>query len=270
MSAWEALPAIERLHLDAFGDDRQARRAEQRRLASFRAWWRVGYIQYLMNVSRLRDFRTQTSLFEVDESDPPLRAEYTFLRGMGEETMARLSDQPAGPVRGQGATLDGRAPAITLALRSARTWYRRTLAAAPQHPEARLRLGRVLLEQREIDDAVQVLTPLTSNPCTAIACGLAWLFIGEAREAAGTLPQAGAAYSRAASLLGTRQSALLALMTLAVRRGDIAAAYGLTAQLSTTSLLSSLDSADAWSIYVGGRRLDGEAVLAPLRDAAAQ
>jgi len=115
-----------------------------------------------------------------------------------------------------------------------------------------------------------VLTPLASDRCSAVACGLAWLFIGEAREAGSTPAQAAAAYSRAAALLGTRQSALLALMNLAVRRGDVTAAYNLTAQLSVSSPLSSVEAADAWSVYVGGRRLDGEAVLAPLRGAAIQ
>ena len=149
----------------------------------------------------------------------------------------------------------------------ATTWYRRALAATPAHREARLHLGRVLLERQQPQEAVRTLASLTRAPCLDAWCGQALLFIGEAHEAMAAPARAADSYARASSAVAVRQSAIVALMHLALRRGDVPAAHALTGQFISTAPLARLDAPDAWAIYIAGRRLDAEAVLAPLRRA---
>jgi tetratricopeptide (TPR) repeat protein len=264
VAAARDLPGVNRAYLRSLGEDR--RRAEDRRLSRATAWWRAAHLQYLLNTLRLNDFRQAAQELRNDV-DPAISTQVALLRGMVEETSARLAEEStagrAGPVRPPNM----RQLAIAQFLDRALTWYRRALAASPSNAEARLRLGRVLLERVQSREAVQTLTPLISAPCLNSWCGLALLFVGEAHEAMAAPARAADAYARASSAVAVRQSALVALMHLAMRRGDVTAAHALTGQFISTAPLARLEAPDAWGAYISGRRYDAEAVLAPLRQA---
>ena len=79
--------------------------------------------------------------------------------------------------------------------------------------------------------------------------------------------EAATAYAHAASLTDVRQSALLALMQLAVRSRDVATSTSLIGQFVERTPLAAVDGPDAWSVYLRGRRQNVTAVLRPLREA---
>ena len=267
IDAWERLADFETLQLDVPGDAGLEARERRIRLERFREWWRTAFLQYLLNVRRHADFRQLAALAGVPARDPRAAAETLLLQGIYDETSSRLV--PSAPSHPAAAMRmpESRLRAVNMALAEAITSYRRALERVPDHREARLRLGRALLDRDRADEALRTLEPLRAPRCDDSICALAALFAGEAHEAGGRRDEAGLAYARASSVLAVRQSALLALMQLAFRRGAPAAALGISGQFLGTSPLSTYDEPDAWSLYIAGRRTDAEAVLGPLREA---
>ena len=156
---------------------------------------------------------------------------------------------------------------IGMRLDEAQRAYRRALEAVSSHQEARLHLGRVELERKRPADAIRMLANLRVTPCRAVLCGLAWLFTGESHEATGDWGAASTAYAQASTVQALRQSALVALMQVALRRDAPRQAFELTKQFTSGSPLTRVDGPDAWSEYLTGRRADCDAVLVPLREA---
>jgi len=267
-AAWERLSELESLRLDAPGDrDRRSRTEGGLQLKRFRDRWQVAYLQYLVNGGRHRQARALVARLRLPPDDPVMRAEVRLLAGMPDEFAGRMVEEsaiksavgstvPVSRVRGIGLRLDEAARA-----------YGQALAAIPSHREARLRLGRVQLERKRPAEAADTLAPLRTTPCRQVICGLAWLFTGEAYETSNRLNDASAAYAQASTALAVRQSALVALMQLSLRGGRPRQAFDLTSQFSAEWPLASLESPDAWSDYLAGRRADADAVLQPLREA---
>jgi hypothetical protein len=267
VEAWERLARFETPRLEGPGEARREAQARHAVLRRFRDWWRAGFLQHLLNAGRFAEFRSLARMPGAADGDPRLHAEVLLLRGMVEETSSRMLDGVAATAAGSSRRPESRLRAADMALAQAATSYTRAIEAAPGHREARLRLGRVLLERGRPEQALRTLEPLTTARCTEWVCGLAALFSGEAQEARGAKEDAAAAYAKASSAIAVRQSALLALMQLAIRRGEAAKAFDMSGQFLAKSPLAAQDTPDAWSVYVSGRRPDPEAVLGPLREA---
>ncbi len=253
IDAWERLAAFE------------GRTADRAQLEHFRTWWRIGVLQYLVNVGRYPDFIRQARQVRLTAGDTAMRAEFHFLQGMVEEHDARSTS----PVdRNPNRRLpDPRVRGATLTQDDAIREYRRALAAVPSHAEATLHLGRVLLERKRPDEAIDTLAGLVDRVCMSTLCALAALFTGEAHDVQGDFEKAAAAYARASSRQDVRQSAMVALVQLMVRSGDTRSGAGLLGHFAGTAPLAREEQPDAWSMYLSGRRQNIDAVLRPLREA---
>jgi hypothetical protein len=268
IDAWERLAAFEEPPLEGPGASGPATREDERaRLQRFRTWWRIGVLQYLLNTGRYRDFARQADRVPLADADQAMRAEFHFLCGMVREHASRSVPGPEQSRDTDRGMPSSRLRRVARAQDDAAREYGRALAAVATHVEARLHLGRVQLERKRPDDAIATLAALLTPTCATTACALAALFTGEAHEARGEFDRAGAAYARASSRQDVRQSALVALMQLAIRRGRARSGAHLLGQFTDGAPLSRHDDPDAWSAYLGGRRQDIVAVLGPLREA---
>lgn len=267
VDAWQRLGKVDDAHLPALDDRRQ--------LARFRQWWQVGYLQYLLNTQRI-DFEMHAERLRLAGADPALQAEYHVLQGMRAESRSRLTVMSSATSRSQTLRNDytpsGQDPAARMrtlrrGLEDAGRAYARALEAVPEHEEATLRAGRVALERGQPAQAIARLAPLVRMPCASVTCGLAALFTGEAHDRMAQLEEASRAYAVASSVHQVRQSALVALMQAAIRRGDPDGGRSLTTHFETHSPLGQAEGPDAWSVYLSGQRTDVAAVVVPLRGA---
>ena len=96
--------------------------------------------------------------------------------------------------------------------------YRAALATAPEHAETKLRLGKVMVEQGRITEALAVLLPLTASAETRIS-HLARMFAGLGYERSAEPVEAQRQYESAEST-GSTTSSTLSLAGLAYRSGD--------------------------------------------------
>ena len=269
MKAYEtaSLAAWKRLGDDDVTDPLRADAEERARQRRFRTWWQVAYLQFLMNNARYGDFRAYAQQIRLIEGDLALRVEFFLLRGMVEESVARMPGAEARRRDSDELEPESRPHRMTRALDDAEGWYRRVLESAPGHVEATLHLGRVLIDLKHPQEALRTLRPLLTSPCGTTHCALASLFSGEAHEMLRANDDAATAYAHAASLTDVRQSALVALMQLAVRDGNGASGTRLIGHFAERTPLAALDGPDAWSVYLRGRRQNINAVLRPLREA---
>jgi tetratricopeptide (TPR) repeat protein len=98
------------------------------------------------------------------------------------------------------------------ALAQARRMYEAAVERDPRHPEARLRLARVKLVQRDARSAVRELTAVLPDLGTdSVLRYLAYLFLGAAQESAGDVTAAMTAYREAVNLYPRAQSPRVAL-----------------------------------------------------------
>jgi cytochrome c-type biogenesis protein CcmH/NrfG len=110
-------------------------------------------------------------------------------------------------------------------LRQAEGFFRRALELDPQMTEARLRLGHVLLMQEHYAEAAAELRKTVDPSGDHLLRFYASMFLGAAEEALGHTSEALEAYSSAAKLYPTAQSAKVALSAFARRQGDRDAAW---------------------------------------------
>lgn len=247
----------------------------------FRAWAEMGLAHYVLNSGRLQDAQARLGAMRLPRVAPPsMYAESYLLQGVAQERIARLvtvSVFAAPTMNRYGSQAGGgTAPAIASTTRQsqarrefarARRWYERALEVEPDNQEARLHLGRVWLDLDQPVTALEVLAPLAHSLCVSTYCSLAFLLSGAAHEALGAMPEAAAAFLLASRDAASRQPALIALMRLAVIRGDGAGALSLANQLRDAAPLARGSEPDAWAVYVGGRRAVTQVVLGPLRSA---
>jgi tetratricopeptide (TPR) repeat protein len=238
--------------------------------ARFAALWRLAHLQLLLLGGQVTDVDARARRDDLGHLPAPLQAEWHVARGIGFETAARLS---IGTTRVQqtpfGTTAMPRQLWVDRNRRRAIDHYRDALAVDEAHAETRLRLGRVLLESGQHQEARQHLDRAATDPCVSQMCGFAWLFLGEWHMTHGTPEGARRAFVRASGVLDIRQSALLGLLaaTLASRPG---AASELTRQFDAQAMLGRQDTADAWSRYLAGHPFGVATVRAALRDEASR
>jgi inner membrane protein len=138
---------------------------------------------------------------------------------------------------------------VTKHLTTARDYLRRSLAADPGEAEARLRLAHVLLELNELRSVPAILSDRDWTPDGPAFEYLARLFEGDLHERRGDRATAAVAYDRAAALIDTPQSALVAKAHLAHLDGRRAEA----AQTVSQVLTGKVKGADPWWPYVRGQ-----------------
>lgn len=157
---------------------------------------------------------------ELFPTDPDI----LFLSGSQHETYAGGAVQSVreGAVLPAGVTLmidsEGRE------LRQAETFFRRSIAAKRDQPEAHLRLGHVLGRLNRHADAVPELEEALSTTSEDLLRYFGLLMLGTSQEALGRYDDAQASFEKASKLYPTAQSPYLALTELARRRGDRTAA----------------------------------------------
>ncbi len=105
-------------------------------------------------------------------------------------------------------------------LEAAERFYRRAVARDPALAEARVRLGRVLIEGGRMADAAAELRAALSARLEPVMEYLATLFLGSALEATAQLADARDAYLRAAMLTPGARLPHLALARVAFALGD--------------------------------------------------
>ena len=157
-----------------------------------------------------------------------------------------------------------RVPGMLIAMEEAGQQFQKALEARPGDREAALHLGRVAFERAQFDDAERTLTPLLEQPCRDAICGLAHLFMGEVWEARKQPERAASSYAKASAVPSLRQTALIAMMQSAMRRGQSGGAFDMTRQFASPAALSPRQAADAWSQYIGGRLAQSDTVLVHL------
>lgn len=236
------------------------------RHASFRTWWRLGLLQFLVATGRYEDFRRHSDAFGPPADDDEAAAEHHFLRGLAAETQARLPEEAAVGSGSRAEAAKARAPFIADALGEARREYARALALRSAHAEARLRLARVHLEVNRDAAARGELTRLATVPCTEVTCGLAWVFLGQAAERTGDDAAAASAFARAARVPLVSRAARISQLRLGVRGGAGEELLHLadTFEDSAAPRMGG-PQPDGWAMYLSGQRTDGDLVTRRLR-----
>ncbi|HVO10402.1 MAG TPA: hypothetical protein VMX54_06565 [Vicinamibacteria bacterium] len=165
-------------------------------------------------------------------------------------------------------TVQGDAAAAREARRLAEARLRDALAVAPDDAAARLRLGRVLLEQDRLTAAQPLLEPATRAGDTGTRY-LAWLFLGELHERRRDWNEAALAYTRAMREQPDAQAARLALAFVLEQRSGPEAARPQV--LATLGLSGRLDRAGDpwWTFMLGPYQLASDTVEALHREAMA-
>jgi len=147
-----------------------------------------------------------------------------FLAGCQLETYASPEIQAAASTAVVPSGFHVDVPSESAALRNAEGFFRRVLVLNPQHQEARLHLGHVLLARGKQREAADELRSLAFGEDERDRQYFTALFLGAAEEGTGRFDEAHEAYARAAALVSGAQSPYVALSALATRRGDRAGA----------------------------------------------
>jgi tetratricopeptide (TPR) repeat protein len=154
----------------------------------------------------------------------------------------------------------------------ARDLYRRALARAPTHTEARLRLGWVLCQRGAHADAARELRRALSDTKDSLLVYFGSLFLGRVLETQRNVAGAREQYERAAALYPRAQAPRLALSLLASRAGNQRSALAAFDAAFDERSTSQLDD-PLWTYYAqAGRDADvrleeTRRVLAPRRGA---
>ncbi len=203
---------------------------------------------------------------------PEFLTEWYVARGLAREAQSRqaLWDRPTSTqVLALNPTSFDRELWIANERKAAIAEYRRALATSPGHLEAQLRLGRLLFEHGQADEAWTHVTAAATRDCSAMLCGLGWLFVGDWHARRGTAGDAREAYLQASRVLDVRQSALVALLRLRLLESPSAAAE-LVRQFDATSMLGRQQAPDAWSWYLTSSPMGLPSVIGALRAGASQ
>ncbi|MGH9308381.1 MAG: VWA domain-containing protein [Vicinamibacterales bacterium] len=204
-----------------FARDLATRRLQDPADAAAAAQWFVATAAYMYDRGSITDLAPH---FREAERHFPALPLLQFYGGLMHAFMGSAAVQQA--VRN--ATLpDNGKPEISSArthLERAKRHFLKAIDAAPDMAEARVRLGHVLLELQQPQEAVaQLRTALQSGLAPALRY-CAELFLGDALAATADVDGAHDAFERAATLFPHAQSAWISLSRLARSRGDHAVA----------------------------------------------
>jgi tetratricopeptide (TPR) repeat protein len=149
----------------------------------------------------------------------------------------------------------------TAELRRVERFLRGVLALAPDHAEARVRLGHTLGELgRHTEAATELRNAINAAPDKARRY-LAELFLGRQLEALGQQDEATSHYELAAAMYPAAQSPRLALSRLARHTGDRAGAQRVLQTLTAVPAAHS----DPWWEYYESHTDDADALMERLR-----
>ena len=142
---------------------------------------------------------------------------------------------------------------------------RKALAARPDFSEARLRLGRLLVEQENYDEALTHLQQVTASAKDSTLIYYAEIFSGDAALGLGRPAAARTAYERALDQYPSAQAAHLGLAAALRLLGERQAAVD--AVMSTVTLPSKARDEDdePWWSYYEGTPAEVDRLLASLR-----
>ena len=192
----------------------------------------------------------------------PDDVELQFLSGVQHESYASPYIQSAAKsaVLPQGYFVD--IESEQSALRTAEGFLRRALTLEPRHQQAHLHLGHVLLARGKPQEAAVELRQVTFAEGERDRRYFGAMFLGAAEEAIGRFDEAHEAYARAATLVPSAQSPLIALSALAGRRGDRAGALAEIERVFTLPTL--VEPADPWWSYRVDHTANVDELLATL------
>lgn len=240
----------------------------------FRARCAVARLHHLTVAGRHDELDRSAAGLTVPDA---LQTDLLFARAVSHETRAR-----AAPPRVDRRPSRATAPlaAATLAgtrrvwldshLRRAAELYRQVLTRDPAHVEARLRLGRVHVERADTAAAIETLGPLAVSGCRDTVCGLAWLAMGEVREALDDHEGARTAYREALGATGAAGPATVALLTYGEDTRPPADAHVAPAADGDSAVVPSGAPGTpppAWRAYLLGMTARHEALMTSLREA---
>ena len=204
-----------------------------------RRWYRT-LIAYQLSQQHfnVQDAERGLALFPDDH-------EVLFLGGVLHETLSAETVQE--PLRKSDHLRTGvRVRSAKGELDVAEDLLRRAVKRNPTFAEARLHLGRVLVEQGQAKAALPELTQALSSIQNKALQYYGHMFLGRSAAETGDAARARAAYERAAQLSPAAQSPLIALSQLAYSRGDAAEATSLLARVAD---LPALENDDPWWFY---------------------
>jgi tetratricopeptide (TPR) repeat protein len=190
----------------------------------------------------------------------PLAAGLQFAAGAVKEALAnpdvqRLFRAGTSP-RGLFMTpTEARLEGASVRLRRAEQLFRGALAADPTLVEARLRLGRVLLDQGRLDEARTELERVQHEGGDRFVRYLTMLFLGKVEQRAGRTAGARMCYEAAARVEPSALAPRLALSRLLFQEGQLASALECLAPAMPAGSWALDGSSDPWIRYrLGARR----------------
>jgi tetratricopeptide (TPR) repeat protein len=149
--------------------------------------------------------------------------------------------------------------------RRAESLLKRAIATRPDFVDAQLRLGRVLIELRQHDMALQQLAKVIAGTRDPVLTYYAHLFSGDAAMALSRPSEARASYERALASHPAAQAARIGLAAALRASGDRSAAVSAVMITLSTPLESRDVSDDPWWQYYEGDAANVERLLTELR-----
>jgi hypothetical protein len=143
---------------------------------------------------------------------------------------------------------------------------RRALELDPELVEARIRLGHVLGDQGHHQEATELLRPAMASALPQFLEYYGSLVLGRAEERSGRLPEARAAYERAARAFPAAQAPRVALSRLTLIDGR--ASDALATLLADSPARESEPPEDPWWWYFKRHEPDARALIAAMREVA--
>jgi tetratricopeptide (TPR) repeat protein len=187
---------------------------------------------------------------------------------LSDEDLLALRAHQAGnrpPVEASPVSMQLGVPPADVANEQAERLFRRALRADASLVEARVRLGRLLVERKRHEEALAELdTALAAKPESLVAF-YAHLFAGRAAQGLGKIDEAAAHYKEAGALFPGAQSALLAQSQAALLGADVAGALEPIAHIDRSS-----SALDPWWLYHLAAGRDAEDILRDMWSKAAK
>ena len=149
--------------------------------------------------------------------------------------------------------------------RRAETLLKRALAAKPDFVDARLRLGHVLVEQKEYEAALPHLAQVVATASDPVLIYYAHLFAGDAALALDRLADSRASYERALESHPESQAARLGLAAALRAAGDSEAALKAAMETLTTEPQTRDSDHEPWWEYYNGDAANVESLMRELR-----